>query len=341
MKKSLLTTTIMGSLLSASMYSHASIITTAQSTVSASIITNLGEAFPEINETSQMDPDNPGVIKASVENDDESAYALSTSKLLENGVFGTTSDASISQFGLLAISDSQLSLTYQITNETDSIRNYNFSFLIFEGSVGLNCGGFFEESNGQEGNFIASTVCPLGALVSASYEASVSVNRTQLWSSEVNVETNENGEIEVDDSSVGDIVGVKTSTEFSWQTQARPFSLDLGQIAPSESLTLVYSINTNVIIDALFGLPIPLQSSSSSKDDPDGSLITLPGDNDLVVNFEPLFATASFTDPAQIDTNFAIVSSTPANAIPIVNMGVLFALGVVGAVASVKKRTRV
>jgi hypothetical protein len=335
MKKTIMTTAVLSSLFFVPLQANAGIIVTADSTVNTSVIRDLGEVIIPIEDSATYDENIDGVIEALSETEDESASAFATSMLLTNGVFGASSQTSAYEFGISAFSDSTLELSFMITNDTDTVRDYDFNFLIFGGGISASCGRGFNEFDDE---LEIGSLCPFGQLVGASYEASVKVGDSALWSSQASVGTNEFGEVIVDDSLVGDLVGSRNANGFSWRTQEEPFSVNIGQIAPADSVELIYSIKTFATVGAFdfsideFG-PEPILFGF-----PEDDLNTLPGAIDLPLEGVNLDASATFFDPADIDSTFASVTSTEVTAVPVGNLGALFALGLAGLLASARRK---
>jgi hypothetical protein len=169
--------------------------------------------------------------------------------------------------------ESIVTQTYNVTNDSSDDQFFDFSFEVMNGGIDANCGDYGYGYGDGYGYGYGSNGCSVDDFAEAGYMAEILLNGSSIWNSEALVTADVNGFSLT--SSGATFANVYSGANYlSWATTL--FNIDLGLVAANESFTLEYVVKTFVegaILDgfstynrayAQFGDPNGFSSTNNS-----------------------------------------------------------------------------
>lgn len=164
-----------------------------------------------------------------------SSYANSRGD--DTGWFYSTADG-----GNNFLSQSIVTQSYNVTNDSNNEQFFDFSFEVMNGSISSSCGdsGY---GYGENVGYGDSGSCSIDDFAEAEYMAQILLNGSSIWDSQATITTDVNGSALAQSGAVFNNANL-SGNYLSWSKTS--FNIDLGLVAANASFILEYIVSTKV-----------------------------------------------------------------------------------------------
>lgn len=171
---------------------------------------------------------------------DNNNYSAANSKGDASGWFYSTSSGNQN-----FMTESIVTQTYNVTNDSNTDQFFDFSFEVMNGSIDASCGdsgyGYGDDTGYGNDTGYGSGGCTGNNFSKAGYLAEILLNGSSLWNSQAEVKVDSTGQ---DLTSSGAVFDNTYSSGNGLYWGSSLFNIDLGLIAANDTFTLEYNVKT-------------------------------------------------------------------------------------------------